>query len=292
MQNLSFKKVTQKILNKIIEENKQFLIPSNNSNIKYLFKINDLLISIYNTNTLLIQGKKALEFSLKYNLKDHKINKVVNKFITLPNIGCDEVGVGDFFGPLITCCAYVERDFEIKYPTLLAEITDSKKITDINIYNLFEKIKDKVIWEIYILENKKYNQAFDIYKNTHILKAICHNQALKRLFRNNNNLKEIPIIMDQFASEKNYYNYLIDQEIIIKDIHFETKAESKYLSVACASIIARYHFLESIKDLEKEYNVKLPLGASNNVKEYVNKYKAEMKDKVTSFTKMHFNSKK
>ncbi len=292
MKSLSFKNVDEKIINKIIAENKNFLTSSNNLNIRFLLKINGLVISIYNTNTLLIQGNNALEFSLKYNLKQAQPSKKVSQSFELPNIGCDEVGVGDFFGPLITCCAYVEKDFKKKYPDLLAEITDSKKITDSNIYSLFKKITDKVIWEVYILENQKYNQAYDIYKNTHILKAICHNQALKRLFRNNDNLKTTPIIMDQFASEKNYYNYLSDQKIIIKDIYFETKAESKYISVACASIIARYHFLESVRNLEEKYKVKLPLGASNTVKEFVNKYKVEMKNEVEKFTKMHFNSKK
>ncbi|QHX36842.1 ribonuclease HIII [Spiroplasma sp. BIUS-1] len=295
MNSLSIKKVDEKVIEKIVNDNKQFLSSSNNDKVKYFFKLpNKLVINIYNTNTILLQGEHISEFINKYDLKIiEKQSKEIklNKNLQLPNIGCDEVGVGDFFGPLITCCAYVEKEFEEKWPELLSKITDSKKINDRDILTLFEQIKDKVIWEVYILENSKYNRAYDLYKNTHKLKAICHNQGLKRIFRNNENLKNSTVIMDQFVNEKSYYNYLTDQEIVIKDIYFETKAESKYISVACASIIARYHFLKEIERLEKEYGVKLPLGANNHVKEVVNKYKKEMPENVIKFTKMHFNSK-
>ncbi|AGR42316.1 ribonuclease HIII [Spiroplasma diminutum] len=292
MTSLSFKKVDQNIINKIIDDNQLFLTDSKNPNIKYLIKTkNNLTISIYTTNTVLIQGNDAQLFALKYNLQSD-INVTKPLSLELPNIGCDEVGVGDFFGPLITCCAYVNKDFILNYPELTNSITDSKKINDLKIIDLFEQLKDKVKWEVYILDNSKYNKAYDIYKNTHILKAICHNQALKRLFRNNNELIGQQIIMDQFVDKKNYYNYLKDQEVVIEDIYFETKAESKYISVAIASIIARFHFLKEIEKLEKEFNIKLPLGASNNVKDYVNTYKKEFPLEVTKFIKLHFNSNK
>ncbi|AUB31857.1 ribonuclease HIII [Spiroplasma floricola] len=295
MNNKSFKRVNEEVINKIVNENQNFLYTSKNKSIKYLFKLPyGLVVNIYKTNTILLQGEKIEEFASKYLLNsdsDKNKSTLVKKIIELPNIGCDEVGVGDFFGPLITCCAFVEKDFLKKYPLLIKEIVDSKKITDLKIINLFEQIKDKVIWEVYILDNSNYNKAYDIYKNTHKLKAICHNQALKKLLKNNINLKDIQIIMDQFVDEKNYYKYLLDQKVVIKDIYFETKAESKYISVACASIIARYHFLKEIKRLEKEFQVKLPLGANNHVKDYVNRYKIEKKDIVDKFTKLHFNSK-
>ncbi|AUM62830.1 ribonuclease HIII [Spiroplasma monobiae] len=295
MNSLSFKKVDENEINKIVEDNKNFLTTSKNPSIKYLFRLPEgLVVNIYKTNTILLQGESCYEFANRYGLKvvqKESISKKTIKNIELPNIGCDEVGVGDFFGPLITCCAFVDKDFEIKYPELINKITDSKKINDLKIITLFEELKDKVIWEVYILENFKYNKAYDIYKNTHTLKAICHNQALKRLFRNNSDLIGNKIIMDQFVNERSYYNYLKDQETVINKIYFETKAESKYISVACASIIARYHFLKEIDRLEKEYSVNLPLGANNNVKEIVNKYKLEKSNEIDKFTKMHFNSK-
>ena len=47
------------------------------------------------------------------------------------------------------------------------------------------------------------------------------------------------IIIDEFASEKNYYNYLSDTNNPLKGITFITKAEDKNLAVACASLISR-----------------------------------------------------
>ncbi|WP_338984590.1 ribonuclease HIII [Spiroplasma endosymbiont of Diplazon laetatorius] len=294
MNSYSFKKVSENIIEKIVEDNKNFLSTSKNPSIKYLFRLpQGLVVNIYTTNTILLQGDEIELFANKYGLKmENKVtNSISNQKIALPNIGCDEVGVGDFFGPLVTCCVYIDKDFEVNYPSLASQITDSKKINDFKIIDLFDQLKDKITWEVYVLENSKYNKAYDIYRNTHTLKAICHNQALKRIFRNNPELEKTQIIMDQFVDERNYYKYLADQEIIIKNIYFETKAEAKYISVACASIIARYHFLKEIEKLENEYDVKLPLGANNHVKALVNQYKSEKPQEIDKFTKMHFNSK-
>ena len=64
--------------------------------------------------------------------------------------------------------------------------------------------------------------------------------------------------MDQFAKPDFYYRYL-DDDYGITHLHFETKAENKYLAVACASVIARYYFLEAIKQLSKKYHFVFPL---------------------------------
>lgn len=49
-------------------------------------------------------------------------------------------------------------------------------------------------------------------------------------------------VVDQFVQEKSYYHYLEGQDNVVKDLHFETKAESKYLAVAAASVLARATF--------------------------------------------------
>nr|WP_036690831.1 hypothetical protein ['Planchonia careya' phytoplasma] len=50
---------------------------------------------------------------------------------------------------------------------------------------------------------------------------------------------------------------------------FKTKAESKFLCVAAASIIARYLFLQEIEKLGKDNNLKLILGASDLVNQQI-----------------------
>lgn len=73
------------------------------------------------------------------------------------------------------------------------------------------------------------------------IKSRLHNQAYVHLRRKLGSLPSLCII-DQFVQAKSYYRYLHDVEEVVHTIHFETKAENKYLSVAAGSIIARYAF--------------------------------------------------
>ena len=55
----------------------------------------------------------------------------------------------------------------------------------------------------------------------------------------------------------------------MKNIIFETKAENKYLSVACSSIIARYYFLKEIEKLSEISGYNILKGASFYGKEKI-----------------------
>ncbi|AOG60650.1 ribonuclease HIII [Spiroplasma helicoides] len=294
MSNLSIKNVNIETIKKIIRENQQYLVSSTNPSVAYFIKTNNETINIYKNNTVLIQGLNPEIIANKYNLispnlREKKEVRANSKKLQI--IGCDETGVGDFFGPLVTCCAFVNNDFIIKYPELYKKLRDSKKIDDKNIYKIYDLIKDKVIYEIYIMDCFEYNELYNIYKNTHVLKAIAHNRTLIAFLKNNINLEYDKIVMDQFAGANNYFNYLKNQEKVMKsNMEFITKAEDKFVSVACASIIARYFFLRSIKKLEAKYNINIKLGANNDVKNLVNLYKQSKANDLANFLKLHFNS--
>lgn len=89
-----------------------------------------------------------------------------------------------------------------------------------------------------------------------------HNECLTKL---NARISDSHIIVvDQFANAKNYYSYLATaHKKACKVDVFVTQAESKYIAVACASIIARVAFLNQIANLEDLYHYNLLLGASN-----------------------------
>ena len=59
--------------------------------------------------------------------------------------------------------------------------------------------------------------------------------------------------------------YLSKSKNVVTNIHFETKAENKYLAVACASIIARYYFLREMDKLSDMMGFELLKGASKDV---------------------------
>ena len=52
-------------------------------------------------------------------------------------IGCDEVGTGDYFGPLVVCCAYVPEELISKLQAM--GIKDSKALEDPEICHLPNK---------------------------------------------------------------------------------------------------------------------------------------------------------
>ena len=79
--------------------------------------------------------------------------------------------------------------------------------------------------------------------NINKIKAIMHNKALWKMVHEED-LEYDYIIVDEFAREARYYDYIKDSTNIQKGITFMTKAEDKNLAVACASVISRYIFIK------------------------------------------------
>ena len=118
------------------------------------------------------------------------------------------------------------------------------------------------------------------------IKAIMHNKVLYQII---NELKpEIDyIIVDEFAREKRYYDYIKDVPNIQRGITFVQKAEDKNLAVGAASIVSRYIFLKEFDKLCDEVSLPLPKGAGVNVdkvgEELVNKYGEEKLKEVAKY---------
>ena len=122
------------------------------------------------------------------------------------------------------------------------------------------------------------------------IKAILHNKVLYQLVN-----EEKPdydyIIIDEFARETRYYEYIKEQQNIQKNITFLTKAEDKNNAVACASIISRYIFLKEFDKLSDSIHIPLPKGAGKDVdkigEEIVEKYG---KEKLKDIAKINFKN--
>ena len=99
------------------------------------------------------------------------------------------------------------------------------------------------------------------------------------------------IIVDEFAREARYYEYLRDVENVQRNITFITKAEDKNLAVAAGSIISRYIFLKEFDKLCDSIHIPLPKGAGKDVdtigEEVVEKYG---KDKLKEIAKYNFKN--
>lgn len=275
MSNISLKLSKEKIA-KLKETFKEYIVPSPNEYIDTFIKNDDLTISIYKNEKVVFQGKDALFYGSAY--LDIKNNR---------QAGSDEVGTGDYFGPVCVCaCIIEEKDYEYINKT---GITDSKKMTDETILDIAPYLINKLKHSLLILDNKTYNKVH-MDNNLNEIKAKLHNQAYINMKNKGYNLPNACYI-DEFANENLYYSYLKNETNVFHNLTFETKAESKYPAVACASVIARYAFLQKMKEMEQKYKMSFHKGAGEDVDKdaisFVNTYGKEHLNEVA---KLHFKN--
>lgn len=204
-------------------------------------------------------------------------------------IGSDEVGTGDYFGPIVVTSAYVKKE-DIPFLEELG-VKDSKKMTDEKILEVVPKLIKKIPYQSMILSNKDYNTYYSSDINMNKIKAIMHNKVLLKM--KNTNVSYDYIVVDQFAKPYVYFNYLKDtaKEYVVRDITFMTKAEDKCLSVACASLISRFIFLKEFQKLGDQLDTPLLKGASDQVdKLAIELVKKHGVDFFKNYTKMNFKN--
>lgn len=239
-------------------------------------KLEGCVLTVYTSKKAVFQGNDAEVYASAF--------KKVEAFTT--QAGSDEVGTGDYFGPICVCACVVTS--ENKEALSNYAIQDSKAIKDEYIQEIAPKIMKILDYSLCILDNHKYNQVQKT-NNMNQIKAKLHNQAYVNLSKK----MTLPskIIIDQFTPEKNYYNYIKDEPTIIRNIHFETKAENKYLAVACASVIARYAFLDCLKKYEEHYHMSFQKGAGDLVDQNAARFVKEYGfDELRNVAKLHFKN--
>lgn len=266
---------------------------TNNELLEFKAANEHFTIQIYKNNTVLIQGVQAKEEYLIWNPIEILVEKdVENDTILFDHAGSDEVGCGDYFGPIVVAAAIVKKsDFDF---LLSLGVKDSKQLSDEKIMKIAPEIIRKVKVKICIISNKKYNSVYSTQNyNLNKIKAYLHNFVLFKLIQENH--FKGPVIVDQFCEERLYYRYLEDYKTkaIQEGIIFSTKAENKFLAVACASIIARYTFLTKIREMEDQLKLKIPLGANKEADETATLLAREFgMEGLKDFVKYHFSNTK
>ncbi|HEU5140224.1 MAG TPA: ribonuclease HIII [Bacillales bacterium] len=244
----------------------------------FFAKVPGCAVTAYQSGKVLFQGKSAEEEAGQWQgnqPKTKSTKKTPQKTAWSPPenvgslsvIGSDEVGTGDYFGPITVAAVFISSE-QIEELQKVG-LKDSKLLNDRQIYDLAETIKPKVTYKLLTLPNPKYNELRDKEGMTQgKMKAMLHNQALRNVIRR---LDETPydgILIDQFAAPELYYKYLKGQPEIVKErAWFQTKAEGIHLSVAAASIIARQAFVDEMDRLSEEAGCELPKGAGAHVDE-------------------------
>ena len=263
----------------------------------------DTVVTLYESGKVVFQGKDA-DLSSDFWIATEKINsgsatttdsrdkkekekntKVLP--IRINSIGSDEVGTGDYFGPIVVTASYVSKD-NIDF-LLDLKVKDSKKLTDEQILKVVPQIIKKIPYQTFILRNEEYNNHKNNNINMNQMKAILHNKVLYELKQKKYQYDYI--VVDQFEPPKSYYNHISKSTRRVQDIFFLTKAEDQCLSVACSSLISRYIFLQEMDKLSNALGMTLPKGANPLVDEIGKKIVAKYgKDKLNSIAKLNFKN--
>ena len=289
-------KVDNDVLDRIRKDYESFLCPNNGEYIEFFARTPNFVVTAYKSNTpnsfkVTFIGDDALNAAKVYDENASVIEekpKAITFWIdTNTQLGSDEVGTGDFFGPIsVVATLLTKQDIqEIKE----LGIDDSKKMTDKAIKELVPSLLKKYRYCQLCCSNEKYNEMIEKGFNLNKIKAYLHNQALLHL--SNKYKGNYPTYVDQFCPENTYYEYLKGAKEVKDKIVFRTKGESYYPSIALASCIARYAFLIKMDQLKKEYGMAFPLGASIKVDEFAKKFILKFgKDELRKVCKMNFKN--
>ncbi|MEH7303756.1 ribonuclease HIII [Neobacillus drentensis] len=292
-------------MNKIMEMKGYYgknLVDKNIPGSVFAAKTSACMITAYKSGKVLFQGNDSEREASKWGNANVSPNKHASSskpkstakgdlpigISQMSVIGSDEVGTGDFFGPITVVAAYVKKE---NIP-LLKElgVRDSKDLNDEKIIAIAKVIKDIIPFSLMTLKNEKYNQVQQSGMSQGKMKAILHNQAILNVLDKIAPEKPEAILIDQFVQGSTYFQHIKGQKAVAKEnVYFSTKAEGIHLAVAAASILARYAFIQYIDKLSGSAGFKIPKGAGAQVDVAAAKLiMSKGRDILPSFVKLHF----
>ena len=201
-------------------------------------------------------------------------------------IGTDESGKGDYFGPLVIAGVFCNLELEKELKTL--NVRDSKVVSDNQVKQMAEKIRQMCPHNLVVIGPEKYNQLYEKMRNLNKLLAWGHARVIENLL---SSLATEPdyVISDKFGDERYIERALMEKGKKVQ-LQQKVKAESD-IAVAAASILARAEFLKRLRELSDKYNLNLPKGSSETIdqigRKLVEKYGQEVLKYVA---KLHFKN--
>lgn len=221
---------------------------------------------------LCIQGSKAEDFVL-FQLEPIVLGaanlgyeKDLNPELFSAHAGSDESGKGDYFGPLVVCCAYTDE--KLSEEMIKLGVKDCKQMTDkavLTVGAALRKLLGPEGYAVVKLGNAAYNRLYAKMKNINRMLAWAHGTAIEELLTKRQNCDRV--VVDQFApTEATILRALKDRGKKAK-VEQRHKAESD-IAVAAASVIAREQFIRAVKTMGEgagtpEVPVEFPLGSSD-----------------------------
>ena len=205
---------------------------------------------------LCVQGSKAEDFVL-FVLEPNVLMSATLGYETLLNpelvsahAGSDESGKGDYFGPLVVCCAYTDEALSAEMQKL--GVKDCKQMSDKSVLATGAKLRSLLGpsgYTVVKLGPAAYNRLYAKMRNINRMLAWAHGTAIEELLEKRPGCDRV--VVDQFApTEATIQRALkpLGKKAKVEQRH---KAESD-IAVAAASVIARELFLRDIIKMGEE----------------------------------------
>ena len=204
----------------------------------------------------------------------------------LPHGGSDESGKGDYFGPLVVACCYVDEALAEKLRTLKVEyfdahdvkhvdeggVRDCKLITNnvvlMRMGQMVRSLLGPGRFAVVKIGPAAYNRLYAKIRNINRLLAWAHGTCIEELLEKQPGCPRI--VVDQFAPTETVIKRALKTRgkgVAVEQRH---KAESYSIAVAAASVLARECFLRALCDMAGEVEPGassalgvVPLGSSD-----------------------------
>lgn len=261
----------------------------------FLARKGGAVVNLYESGKIVLGGSDNDEidsvFSIATSLGASEVEKVEKELppldITGTRIGTDEVGKGDYFGPLIVAGVLVTDETAKNLESI--GVIDSKRLSDTTVSNLATQVKKicgPKCFDIVVVSPLKYNILMKKMRNLNKLLGWAHARVVENLA--NNGYECELAVADQFG-DPGYIQEALMAKGRKMELEQMPKAERE-VSVASASILARNKFLWKLEDLSDTYGVEFPKGASHVV-EFGKKLVEEHGiDILPAVAKLHFKT--
>ncbi|HBR86124.1 MAG TPA: hypothetical protein DEA32_02975, partial [Firmicutes bacterium] len=143
-------------------------------------------------------------------------------------MGSDEVGVGDFFGPMVVTASYFVPG-QLKFLVEVG-VRDSKKLTDARMWEMGPVLCSHFKHCTVAVSAAKLSDYVDRGLSNHWVLAKLHDLAQRKLKEKYQIPDDVTVFVDQFEAGSLYRKHAGDS-MIDNPIIFQTKGESHYPSV-------------------------------------------------------------
>ena len=223
---------------------------------------------------LCVQGSGAQDF-VEFQLEPQGIvpvelgyEGVLHPELFSAHAGSDESGKGDYFGPLVVCCAFTDEKLSEEMRKL--GVKDCKQMSDKQVLMVGAALRNLLGptgYAVVKLGPAAYNRLYAKMRNINRMLAWAHGTAIEELLEKRPGCDRV--VVDQFAPTEATIQRALKARGKKAKVEQRHKAESD-IAVAAASVIARELFIRACLDMGKECfgenaeaQDRIPLGSSD-----------------------------